>query len=118
MSETGGTPFDDVTVDSCPHREVAATLRELGAKGPVASTLYWGGMYVAYFLDAPFVGAPDAPTVEGCEAQLREHGTGVFLVERGWAHATAFASRPGWTRVSTLTPPTGETIDVYVPAAP
>lgn len=118
VRETGVSPFNDVTVDAGPHRAAAARLRELGLDGPLASTMYWGGMYVAYFRDTPYVGSPDAPTAEGCDARLREHGARIFLVERGWPHAAAFAARPAWRLATTLTPATGETIDVYVSAAP
>lgn len=109
VEETGVTPFNDITVDAKPHRVAAARLGELGLAGPIASNLYWGGMYVAYFLDTPFVGSPDAPTPEGREAQLREHGAKLLLVDR----SAPWDLGPGWRLAATLTPASGETIDVY-----
>jgi hypothetical protein len=118
VEEEGVTPFNDITVDGAPHRKVAAELRKLGAGGPIASNLYWGGMYVAYFADAPFVGMPGADASEPCDAQLRAHGVRTFLAERTGACAEAIAADPSWRRLTTLAPESGETIDVYVPVAP
>jgi hypothetical protein len=113
VEETGVTPFNDITVDGKLHRGAAMKLRELGLSGPIASNLYWGGMYVAYFLDTPFVGTPDAPTPEGRNAQLREHGARLLLIDRTAPEAAAWASDPAWRLATTLTPASGESIDVY-----
>lgn len=113
VEEADSTPFDGITVDAGPHRAMAAALSTAGLAGPIACTRYWAGMYVAYFLDAPFVGAPAGASAEACDAELRARGVATFLVDRTWRHAAAFASMPGWRLATTWTAPSGEVLDVY-----
>jgi len=47
LEDPGGTPFDNVVVDSALHRRLAEELQAFGLEGPLASTLHWGGLYLA-----------------------------------------------------------------------
>jgi hypothetical protein len=116
VDEPGGTPFDDVTVDGAPHRALAERLRREGCEGPLASTLYWAGMYVAYHLDASFAGTPAGATPASCARELAEVGVRTLLVHDGWRHAAAFAADPAWREVLATEVPGSATLRVYVPA--
>jgi len=118
VEETGVTPFNDITADGAPHRALAAKLHDVGASGPIASNLDWGGLYVAYFFGAPFVGIPDTPAAQTCEEQLRAHSVRTFLADRSGVCADVLAASASWRRAATVSPASGETIDVYVPVAP
>ena len=115
--EPDGTPFNDVTVDSGPHRALATWLASASGQGPIASTLHWAGMYVGYYADRPFLGSPDCRTVESCNAELGERGVGTFLVDRRWDLAEDFRARSGWVLEMTVEPVPGEIVDVYTPDA-
>lgn len=114
VREPDGTKFDNVTVDSRAHRAAAEALRAAGVEGPFASTRYWAGMYLGYFLDLPFVGTPAGTTAAACDEDLRIHRVRTFVVDRTWRHAAAFAAIPGWTLVTTIRTPSGESLDVLV----
>ena len=117
VMESGGTRFNDVTVDSRPHRELAARLGGASGRGPIASTLYWAGIYVGYYADRPFLGSPDCRTVEACNVELRGRDVGTFLVDRRWELADEFRYRSGWTLEMTVEPVPGEVVDVYTPSS-
>lgn len=114
VREPEGTTFDNVTVDSRAHRAAAEALRAAGVEGPFASTRYWAGMYLGYFLDLPFAGSPAGATAAACDEDLRAHRVRTFVVDRTWRHAAAFAALPGWTLVTTIRTPSGESFDVFV----
>jgi hypothetical protein len=114
VEEPGGTTFDNVTVDSVPHRGAAARLRAAGIGGPIASTGYWAGMYIGYFLDAPFVGSPAGATPSACEDELEARGVQTFVMDRTWRFAPAFSQNPEWRSAATIRTPSGEVWDVLV----
>jgi 4-amino-4-deoxy-L-arabinose transferase-like glycosyltransferase len=114
VEEPGGTSFDNVTVDSTPHRGAADRLRAAGIGGPIASTGYWAGMYIGYFLDAPFVGSPAGTTPRACEEELEARGVQTFVMDRTWRFAPAFAQNPGWRTAATIHTLSGEVWDVLV----
>ena len=95
----------------------AAEARQDGV-GPIASSLYWGGMFTAFFMDRPFVGAPAGATLADCKAEMAATGVGTFLVHPGWKFAAELARDPDWVRVRTLHPLPDQAIDVYVPRSP
>jgi len=114
VEEPGGTSFDNVTVDSRPHRAAAERLRASGIGGPLACTGYWAGMYLGYFLDAPFVGSPAGTTPQACEDELVERGVETFIVDRTWRLAPAFAASREWRNAATIRTLSGEVWDVFV----
>ena len=114
VEEPGGTGFDNVTVDSAPHRGAAERLRAAGVGGPIASTGYWAGMYLGYFLDAPFVGSPAGTTVEACEEELEARGVQTFVMDRTWRFAPAFSQNRAWRSAATIHTLSGEVWDVLV----
>lgn len=97
-----GTPFDDTVVDTRIHRRVAKTLKEEGISGPIASTRYWGGMFVGYFLDEPFVGQPAGASAELCARELDDVGAQSFLIDPEWRFAPEFVSDPNWEERGTV----------------
>lgn len=113
VEEVNGTAFDDITVDSAPHRELARTLETAGLRGPVASNFYWGGMFTAYWLDAPFVGSPAGADAVSVRRELDAVGARIFLVNPAWPLAQAFAAEPGW-RPAMRVEAAGQPILVYV----
>jgi 4-amino-4-deoxy-L-arabinose transferase-like glycosyltransferase len=116
VEEPNGTPFDDVTIDSGPHRALAERLRQAGCRGPIASTLYWAGMYVAYHAGDSFLGSPECTTVAACESELARRDVGTFLAGRDWALAESFRESPRFRLEFSVEPVAGEWVDIYVPA--
>jgi|RhiMethySRZTD1v2_1073278.scaffolds.fasta_scaffold73429_2 hypothetical protein len=114
VEEPGGTSFDNVTVDSAPHRGAAARLRAAGIGGPIASTGYWAGMYLGYFLDAPFVGSPAGATARACEEELEARGVQTFMMDRTWRFADAFSRNRAWHSAATIRTLSGEVWDVLI----
>jgi hypothetical protein len=113
VQEPGGTPFDDVTVDSRPHRELAARMRAEGLAAPVASDLYWAGMYVAFFLGEPFAGSPaQDEDLETFRAGLDRVGVRTLLLDRDGRFSGALAADPVWVRRFSANA-AGTTVDVY-----
>lgn len=91
-----GTPFDDTVVDTTIHRRIAKVLKERGLHGPIASTRYWGGMFLGYFLDEPFVGQPAGATAEICARELDDVGAQVLLMDPEWRFAPELAADSRW----------------------
>lgn len=107
-----GTAFDNVVVDSRLHRRVARDLLAMGAEGPLASTRYWGGMFVGYFMDRAYVGAPLQPTGEACKAELGSVGVRTLLMDPDWKFAAELLADPDWTRRGTVEVGDGRVMDV------
>jgi hypothetical protein len=102
VQEINGTPFNNIVTDVSLHRDLAAQLRAAGIDGPLAATDYWGGLYVAFNLDTPFVGSPAGATFVDCRSELASRGVQVFLMDPGWIHADAFRADPSWRTALTL----------------
>ena len=114
VEEPGGTSFDNVTVDSSAHREAATRLRAAGIGGPIASTGYWAGMYLGYFLDVPFLGTPAGASPKACEEELAARGVQTFVMDRTWRFAPAFSENHEWRSAATIHTLSGEVWDVLV----
>lgn len=114
VQEPGGTAFDNVTVDSRPHRALARELHAAGIQGPIASSFYWGGMFTAYFMDTPFVGQPASHDASKTLDELRAVGAKAFLADPASPDAPAFRAISGWV-VGLCTRAAGQEIEVDVP---
>ena len=110
LEDPGGTPFDNVVVDSALHRRLAEELEATGLAGPPASTLHWGGLYLAFYLDEPYLGTPAAGELEAVLAELEAHGARSLLVDDGWRWAHALRQSDGWRLRHTLEPVPGQRI--------
>jgi hypothetical protein len=99
------------------YRPIARQLRDSGLSGPMASTNYWNGLYIAYHYGRTYLGTTATGDLTECEAALDEHGVNVFLVwSKSPLHAV-FASSPSWERIITGEHPDtrfDQTLDVYV----
>jgi len=113
VEEPHGTAFDNITVDSKPHRVLAHRLAEAGVSGPLASNFYWGGMFTSYFMDAAFVGSPAGNDADAVNAELRSVGARAFLVDPAWPLAPAFERDPAWS-LAMETESAGQRIEVFV----
>jgi hypothetical protein len=116
VQEPNGTAFDNVIVDSGPHRALARRLASSGIRGPVASNFYWGGMFTAFWMDAGFVGAPSGRDAVSVRDELKAVGAEAFLVDPAWPIAGSIAADPAWSLAMT-TEAAGQPIDVYVRSA-
>jgi hypothetical protein len=122
LEEADGTPFNNVTVDSSVHRTLAAKLREAGMPGPLASSLHWGGLYLAYHMQVPYLGTPRsvAPSAGPASpkdllAELQQHQARSFLVEAGSPGAGILRSAPGrWALLEAAEPVPGQRIEIYM----
>jgi hypothetical protein len=113
-----GTSFENVVVDSRLHRRIAGELLAMGVEGPVASTSYYGGMFVGYFMDRPFVGMPAGPTFESCNAEIASVGARTFLVDPDWKFAPSFRADPDWSLRGTVDVGDGRTMEVLARRRP
>lgn len=113
IHEPDGTRFNDVTVDSRPHRALADGIREHGLVGPLASDLYWAGMYVSYFVGETYAGSPaEEEDLAAFEAGLVRTGVRTLLLDRSGRFTEAFATNPEWSRAFSMES-AGTTVDVY-----
>ncbi len=62
---------------TAPFRQIARHLQESGVSGSIASSDWPRGLYIAYFMDRPYVGFPEDKSDAECEQLLKE--TGVLL---------------------------------------
>lgn len=115
LHDPGGTAFDDIIVDSSLHRELAEKLQAEGIEGPLASTMHWGGLYLAYHMEIPYLGTP-APG--GGLEELRSHGAATFLVEEGARWDTAQMRSDEWILLHMFEPVEGHGILVYSRKSP
>ena len=83
-------------------RAAGQELQQLHCQGPIASTRFHEGLYVAYHANLPFLGAPLAREVEPCAAELGEHHVGTFLVWDDSPLARNFATSPAWRLAGAL----------------
>ncbi len=122
LEEIDGTPFNNVTVDSSVHRALAAELQETSMTGPLASTLHWGGLYLAYHMQVPYLGTPryaaspaNTASPEDLLGELEEHQARSFLVEPGSPSAKVMrAASSRWTLLQTAEPVPGEYVEIYI----
>lgn len=122
LEEVDGTPFNNVTVDSSLHRALADELRKAGMPGPLASSLHWGGLFLAYHMQVPYLGTPRfaAPSTDPISphdllAELEEHLARSFLAEAGSPTARALRAVPGkWALLQTAQPVPGERIEIFI----
>jgi hypothetical protein len=99
------------------YRAIGQKLAAAGFRGPVASTRFDEGLYVAYHMNQPFLGGPQGKTPEQCEQELNRQGAKVFLVWHDWPLRKLFSPGPSWTLARTmegLGPTMGGPVDVYV----
>ena len=98
------------------HRPIARQLLASGVSGPMASTDYWDGLYIAYHFGGTYLGTAATDDLADCEAALDAHGVNVFLV---WSNSPLYAefiTSPSWRRiVADVRPDTRSplTLDVY-----
>ena len=118
VEEVDGTPFNNIVVDSKIHRRLADTLRAEGGGGPVASSLYWGGLFTSFFMDRPFAGTPAGATLEACKEEMTARGVRTLLVDPDWRFAADLRQDPDWIRTQTLTASPDQSLEVYVPRLP
>lgn len=107
------------------HRSIARQILANGLTGPMASTDYWDGLYIAYHFGGTYLGTPatgdlaecEADVLAECEAELDAHGVRVFLVWSNSPLRAVFAKSPSWRRIITDTRPDTRSpliLDVYV----
>jgi hypothetical protein len=114
LEDPGGTRFNNVVVDSALHRRLATELQASGLEGPMASTLHWGGLYLAFHLDVPYQGTPAAGDLEAVLEELDAHGTRSLLVDDSWRWAQALRQSAEWRLRHTLEPVPGQTVHLLV----
>ena len=122
LEEIHGTPFNNVTLDSALHRQLAADLRAAGVAGPLASSLHWGGLYLAYHMQVPYLGTPrfavsaaQRSSSVDLLAELDEHEASWILVASGSASAMALQDAPHrWALLRTIEPAGGQKIEIHV----
>ena len=99
------------------YRPIARQLLKRGSSGPMASTDYWNGLYIAYHYGRTYLGSPATGDLTECEAALDEHGVDVFLVWSNSPLYAVFTKSSSWERVITGVHPDTRfnlTLDIYV----
>jgi hypothetical protein len=113
LENPGGTEFDNVVVDSALHRHLASELEAGGLEGPLASTLHWGGLYLAFYLDETYLGTPAAGELEAVLQELDAHGARSLLVDETWRWARALRQNNKWRLRHALEPVPGQRVEIY-----
>ena len=88
-------------------RSMADQLISAGCEGPIAimwydSVFYRTGVFMAYHMDTPFLGAIDQTDVAEICRQLKKYGVRTFLVHSDSKLREAFSQSSGWRHILTL----------------